>query len=274
VFKIVTAAAAVERNGYGEGDYVLFDGGRHTLYKGNVLKEPDVGRHKATLREGFAHSINSVFGKLGVYTVGPDGLREAAESFLFNSPIIFEMEVTPSSFVVGDREDSFLLAGLASGYNRTTKASPLHAAMLVAAVHNGGVVMEPWFVGEVTDGQGRSLYRGAPKELGRVMSGGTASLIRELMRAAVMEGTGRKRFHDFDTHRVLKGLDLGGKSGTINDTEGNPVDWFVALSQIKGLEGEEARPLAIAAVVVHARGTRLSAQDLVRRGVLSYYDPK
>jgi hypothetical protein len=274
VFKIITAAAAIERNNYTRDSYVLFDGGRHTLYKGNVVKEPDVGRHKSSLKDSFAHSINSVFGKLGIYTLGPDALKEAAESFRFNSPILFEMEVTPSSFVLEDREDSFMLAGLASGYNRTTKVSPLHAAMVVASVYNGGKIMEPYFVEEVSDGSYKLLYQGAPKALGEVMSQGTALELWELLKAAVYEGTGRKRFYDAETHKVLKHLDLGGKSGTINDTDGNSVDWFVALSRIKDQDGAMSRPLAIAAVIVHNGRTRTSSQELVRRAVLSYYKEK
>jgi hypothetical protein len=271
VFKIVTAARAMDLNGYDRNSYVLFDGGRHTLFRSNVVKEPDSGRHKATLEEGFAHSINSVFGKLGIYTLGPEELRQAAELFRFNSPIIFEMEVAPSSFVLEDKEDSFLLAELASGYNRTTKASPLHAAMLAAAVYNEGRMMEPFFVEEATDGRGSSLYRGAPRSLGEAVSAETARELLVLMRAAVYEGTGRKRFFDALTHPVLKDLELGGKSGTINDTEGNSVDWFVALSKIRGKDGKEARPLAVAAVIVHNGRVRLSSQELARRAVLNYY---
>jgi cell division protein FtsI/penicillin-binding protein 2 len=274
VFKIVTAAAAIELNSYTRDNYVLFDGGRHTLFKSNVVKEPDSGRHKATLKEGFAHSINSVFGKLGIYNVGPDALKEKAELFRFNSPILFEMEVTPSSFTVEDREDSFHLAGLASGYNRTTKASPLHMAMLTASVYNDGKILEPYFAEEASDSRLNILYTGEPKLLGRAMGAETSLELRELMRGAVYDGTGRKRFHDAATHRILKDLDLGGKSGSINDTEGNPVDWFVAFSSIKGKTGADARPLAIAAVVVQGGRTRMSSQELVRRAVLSYYKPK
>lgn len=274
VFKLITAAAAMERNGYDEDSYVLYDGGRHTLYKSNVVKDPDVGRHKATFKESFAHSINSVFGKLGIYTLGAEELKAYAESFRFNSPILFEMEVTPSSFLVEDAEDPFLLAELASGYNRTTKASPLHAAMMVAAVHNGGRVMEPYFVEEVADNRNNVLYTGTPKELGKVMADGTASSLWTLMKATVYEGTGRKRFYDATSHPVLRRLDLGGKSGTINDTEGNYVDWFVALAKLKDAEGKESKPLAIAAVVVHNGRARLSSQELVRRAVISYYKDK
>jgi hypothetical protein len=273
VFKIVTAAAAIELNGYTQNHFVRYDGGRHTLYRANVAKEPNRGRHKASLRDGFSHSINSVFGKLGLYTIGADRLREWAELFRFNSPMPFEMEVTPSSFQVENKDDSLMLAGLSSGYNRATKISPLHAAVLTASVYSDGMVYEPYLAAEASGGDGGVLYQGAPKELGRAMRPETARELRELMRASVYEGTGRKRFWDAQTHGLLKGLDLGGKSGTINDSDGNFVDWFVALSSIKGKDGAGARPLALAAVVLHRGKPRTSSQELVRRAVLRYYGP-
>jgi cell division protein FtsI/penicillin-binding protein 2 len=272
LFKIVTAAAALEKAEMRADSTVAYDGAKHTLFKSNVEKEPDKGRHQATLRESFAESINSVFGKLGAYTVGPDGLTQYADRFGFNQPIAFEMPVGESRFEVDDF-DTFRLAELASGFNRLTRVSPIHGAMLAAAAINSGVIFEPTFVSEVFDRQNNILYRSQPRNLGQSVNPKTAEALKELMLAAVTEGTGRKKFSDALSHPILSKLALGGKSGTINDDQGYRVDWFVAFSAIKE-RGRESYPLALAAVVVHNGQTRMGSQELIRRAILDYYRPK
>jgi hypothetical protein len=273
VFKLVTAAAAMERNAYTRESTVLYDGGKHTLHKGNVVKEPDVGVHKASLEQGFADSINSVFGKLGIYTMLPEEFLAYGEKMGFNKEIPFDLPVGRSEFLLTDPEDPFVLAELASGFNKTTTVSPLHAALLVSSVANGGVMPSPWFVSEVADGDANPLYRGGPSNLGSVMSPATAEELKALMAATILQGTGKKEFKDALTHPVLKKLEIGGKSGTINDAKGNSVEWFVAGASLKGKTGAAAKPVAIAAVVVHDGRTRATPKEMTRKVLLSLYGP-
>jgi cell division protein FtsI/penicillin-binding protein 2 len=273
VFKIVTAAAAIERNSYDRDSYVLFDGGKHTLFKSNVVKEPDRGIHRATLESGFAESINSVFGKLGVYTLGPEELHGYAEKVGFNRTIPFDLEVEPSVYEPGDPDDPFRLAELSSGFNRTTTVSPLHAALLAGGILSDGLMAEPWIVKAVKAPGGREVYRRTPRPLMRVMSRRTAGELAAMMRATVSEGTGRRGFWDAASHRTLSRLELGGKSGTINDTEGRHVDWFVASAALSAPADGDRRPLAVAAVVVHDGRTRETSRELVRKALIGYYGP-
>jgi membrane peptidoglycan carboxypeptidase len=273
VFKIVTAAAAMERNKYTRESTVRYDGGKHTLFKSNVVKEPDRGLHRASLKAGFAESINTVFGKLGVYTLGPEELMAFAEKVGFNRLMPFDLETDLSVYEPGDPEDPFRLAELSSGFNRTTTLTPLHAALLSGGVMSGGLMAEPWLVHSVTGPGGRAFYLRTPKALKRVMSRKTAGELSALMRATISDGTGRRGFWDAGEHRILSRLELGGKSGTINDEEGYRVDWFVATASLAEPIDGDLRPLALAAVVVHGGRTRETSQELVRKALISYYGP-
>jgi membrane peptidoglycan carboxypeptidase len=273
VFKIITAAAAVERNRYTRESTVLYDGGKHTLFKSNVVKEPDRGLHRASLEASFAESINSVFGKLGVYTLGPDGLMGYAEKVGFNRVIPFDLETGISVYEPGDPEDPFRLAELSSGFNRTTTLSPLHAALITAGVMSGGLMAEPWMIHAVSGPSGEPLYRRERVPLVRVMRKATARELCALMKATVSDGTGRRGFWDARDHRILSRLELGGKSGTINDEDGYRVDWFVATAAIKDPVDGNPRPLALAALIVHGGRTRETSQELVRKALISYYGP-
>ncbi|MDR1545855.1 MAG: hypothetical protein LBU12_03930 [Deltaproteobacteria bacterium] len=290
LFKIVTAAAAVEKADFTADSAVSYDGGKHTLFKGNVFKEPNQGRHQATLRESFAESINVVFGKLGTFAVTPEELVDLAERFRFNEDIDFEMPVAASTFelgLAGSEEDSadheglgtpaeqeaFHLAELASGFNRVTRVSPVHGALMASAVAMDGELFEPTIVSEVFDRDNNVLYRSRPQSLGQIVAPETAHELAALMRAAVSEGTGRKRFADAAVHPLLSRLELGGKSGTINDEDGARVDWFVAYAK-PSQDGETAGPLALAAVVVHDGRTATVSQEMVRRAALAWYGPR
>jgi cell division protein FtsI/penicillin-binding protein 2 len=334
VFKIITAAAAVEKAGLSGASVLQYDGAKHTLYKSNVVKGVDQGIHKATLRSSFAESVNSVFGKLGAHEIGGQGLLSVANRFGFNRRLNFEMPLEASVFDLGaagsadpgipagdggeaedaysmalaaqkagdlsgtaqnqnlkaqasfgpetqsqpsaeeaakdPAEEIFHLAELASGFNRVTKISPVHGALMAAAAINGGILYEPTVISEVFDKQNEILYQSFPAPADLVLGEEAASELRGMMTAAVHEGTGRKQFSDALDHRILSKLELGGKSGSINDEAGSRVDWFVAFAR-PFEESSSAPPIALAAVVVHEGNARLSSQELIRRALLIYY---
>ena len=271
LFKIVTAAAVVEKEKMDSESKLAYDGGRHTLYKRDVVnKDIKKGSHQVTLKEGFAHSINTVFGKLGAFTLGPKELEAFANKFHFNQPIGFELPVQESRFETDDPDDPYRLAELASGFNRTTQVSPLHGAMLASAIVNSGRLMEPTVVREVFDLNNRIYYRHETVGLGQVVSKRTVDELKDLMRATVREGTGRRRFWDAQKHPVLSKLDIGGKSGTINNNQGHKVDWFVGYAGPK----KSKRAIALAAVVVHGPKLGVRSQELVREAIIRYYGPK
>ncbi|MDR1870751.1 MAG: hypothetical protein LBS60_02295 [Deltaproteobacteria bacterium] len=273
LFKIVTAAAAIETADYEVESEVAYDGGKHTLYKANVTKDPGVGRRKATLKEGFAESNNAVFGKVGAFDVGQKELADYAQRFHFNRPFDFELPVALSSFPRQDPEDLYRAAELASGFNRQTKTTALHGATLAAAVLANGELKEPYLLREVFDEDNNIFYRSQPKSLGQPINPATASELKELMEAAVEMGTGRRRFADIADHPLLSGLVIGGKTGTINNDEGLRVEWFVAYSYWPDPEVGPVWPLALSAVVVSEGRAALDSQALIRQALIAYYQP-
>ncbi|MFH1139887.1 MAG: penicillin-binding transpeptidase domain-containing protein [Pseudomonadota bacterium] len=268
LFKIITAAAAVEKNQLSSGSTLAYDGRKHTLYKKHIAGNIDQGAHQVTLKDSFADSINTVFGKLGAFSLGPKELESFAQRFHFNQPIKFEMPVQESKFAAPDEEDPFRLAELASGFNRTTKVSPLHGAMLASAIVNDGQLMEPTIVREVFDKDNRIFYTHQPVSLGRVVSERTVRELTKLMEATVIEGTGQKRFKDLQRHPVLSKLDIGGKSGSIDNDEGRRVDWFVCFAKEKEGSGQS---IALAAVVVHGEQMGLRSQEIIREAIIHYF---
>lgn len=248
VFKIVTATAAVDKYGLTPKHKIHFNGGNWSLYRSNVMKDK-INRwtRTVTLREAFAKSMNTPFGKIGLNNVEPDDLSDYAEKFMFNQQIPADFPVDPGTALVPTKKN-FQLSEVASGYNRKNRMSPVQGAMMAAAVINGGQMIAPYIVSELNDATGSSVYKGEKIEIAQVMSPESASKVKELMEATIRVGTSRKSFSQLLRDRRFQLLELGGKTGHLNgDEPRGQVDWFV------GYAGNGQKQIAIGAVIVNKK---------------------
>ena len=228
VFKVVTAAAAIQEDRLSANSTVRFNGSNHTLYKSNILKDRATrwSRH-LTLKEAFAHSINTVFGKLGAFTVGSEKLAEYANRFGFNRSIASDLPMQKGVAPITPQSDAWDLAQKASGFTRENTMSPLQGALIAATIANDGVMMEPYVVQSAYTPDGVTLYKADPTVASQVIEARTAIELKKLMNETVMSGTSRKSFRGFFKGRFRE-LDVGGKTGSLTgmDPPGK-YDWFV-----------------------------------------------
>ncbi|MFP4037746.1 MAG: penicillin-binding transpeptidase domain-containing protein [Desulfobacteraceae bacterium] len=260
LIKTVVAAAAIEARGLGPSSAIYYRGQRYTLYRSQLEKcagEPYT--HKISFERAFSKSINPVFGKIGIYELGKDLLEQYAEKFLFNTPIPMEVPLEPSSILVP--EDPFGLAEIASGFNRRTLISPMHASLITAAIANGGKMMRPWLVQRVVDATGRELYHAEPQSLACSIEEETAFQIRELMQATVKQGTCREALGPLLWKRSFQGIELGAKTGTINDRrDEHKIDWV----SVYALPSDGRDPLSLTVLSVHGEKLGIRSKDLAR----------
>ncbi len=260
LFKIVAAAAAIEVRGFTPETTLGFRGQKHTLYKSQLRQDRGKQRTKMSLKEAFGESVNPFFGKVGIYHLGREIMAEYADKFLFNQTIPFDLPVSMSSVEIPN--DHFGLAEIASGFNRRTVISPLHAALLTAAVVNKGVMMSPWLVANIKDEKGNVVYEAEPKKLASPMSEITAEKMRILMEETVTDGTCKKAFRSVRRQDVFKDLVLGAKTGTINDQLGeHRCEWLAAFA----LPGNDDPGLAVAILTVHGDKLGSRPKDLAKR---------
>lgn len=159
-----------------------------------------------TLRNAFAHSCNTAFVQQGV-RLAADGLGAAARRFGFGIDYSVGLPSPGASFP--EPQDDTELAAAALGQGRVL-ATPLHMASVAAAV-GAGVWRAPRLVAEAGTG---------PEVL---LTPGASTALQELMRAVVMEGTGRAA-------RAVPGL--AGKTGTAEYGREQPPRthaWFIGL---------------------------------------------
>ena len=265
IFKIVSAAAALESAGYTPDQPVFFQGRRHTLYKQQLKRTKNKYTNKISFRKAFASSVNSVFGKLGIFDLGQDLISEYASRFLFNRVIPFDFPVAMSTIQIP--EDDYGLAEIASGFNRKTLISPLHAALLASAVANNGILMTPWLVEKIINESGESLYHHKPAQRTSPISWKTAEEMKVLMKDTVVYGTCRKAFRPLRRKKAFKGIDFGAKTGTINDKRDRfKYDWLAGYI----LPQSGTKAISIAILAVHGEKLGLRSSELGRY-IIRYY---
>ncbi|MGZ5280034.1 MAG: penicillin-binding transpeptidase domain-containing protein, partial [Pseudobdellovibrionaceae bacterium] len=162
IFKIVTATAALDKYNVTPDTRVTFNGGNHTLYKKNVMSTT-VNRwtRHMTLREAFARSINTVFGRLTLERLSPKDLEDYALRFGFNANIQTDLPFVQGRTEIPN-EKNYHLTELASGFNKVTRMSPLHGAMIAASIVEDGVMRVPYIVEKVQGPDGESLFQAEP----------------------------------------------------------------------------------------------------------------
>lgn len=95
----------------------------------------------------------------------------------------------------------------AISFGQGLSVTPVQMATAMAAIANGGLLMEPYLVERVTSADGQTLRKRLPRVRHRVVSEDTAARVRQMM-VAVTEpgGTG--------TRAALAGYRVAGKTGT------------------------------------------------------------
>jgi cell division protein FtsI (penicillin-binding protein 3) len=136
--------------------------------------------------------------------LGQDRLVDYIETFGLGSETGIDYTAEAKGLLRFDPGCQTCLSSAAIGYS--VAATPLQMAAAYAAVANDGVWMAPHIVSSVVDVDGNTEV--SSLESRRVVSPGTALLMRELLASVVEHGTGE--------NAAVPGYRVGGKTGTAN----------------------------------------------------------
>ena len=223
-FKTITLASALE-----EGAVSLED----TWYCGGsekIERRDDVlhcwyakGHGSQSTAQALQNSCNIAFAHIGI-ALGGEKLYEYVKAFglLEKTGIDLPGEGTGYFFThdaIANRETYASLTSAAFG--QTFKVTPIQLVRAIAAVVNGGYVLEPYVVSEVLDDKGNVVEKNERHVLRQAISEQTSHTMRELMESVVTEGTA--------SNAQVVGYAIGGKTGTSEkidefDENGRPVD--------------------------------------------------
>lgn len=256
IFKIVTAAAAVETLGYKPKTQLYFNGNKYTLYKRQLKDVKNKYTSKISFSRAFAESINPVFGKIGKNYLGKEKLDHYADAFGFNKVIPAELPFLSGTFKTNSNE--YHLAELGCGFNTDTTISPIFGAMLISSILNSGNIVLPSIVEHVTGSDSATLYKNETTPYISSILPQTATTMMKLLETTITKGTAKKSFKGASKDKVLSKILIGGKTGSLYNRDNTvKYDWFIGF----GKEKNTNRKIALSIVVGHRKyiGTRASA---------------
>lgn len=187
-FKIVTALEYMREHPQDYKAYRfdcdgLYENGEYTIqcYHREAHGSQDFVR-------AFANSCNGAFASLGL-TLDLASLKATAEGLLFNQDLpLSGLPYRQSSFLMEPGAGTWEILQTSMGQGRT-EMTPVHNAMITAAIANGGTLMKPYLLDRVVSAGGEEVRKFMPEAWGSLMSAQEAANLTELMEAVVAEGT-------------------------------------------------------------------------------------
>jgi cell division protein FtsI/penicillin-binding protein 2 len=265
VFKIITAAAAIDIGKANANTVIPFNGKTTSLYRKNVLEHKDnQWTRRLPLSSAFAKSVNTVFARLGVRFVGGKTLFAYAEAFGFRQSLGADFTLEASAIDL-DPTDDWSIAETAAGYTRATTLSPVHGAVIAAAAVNGGRRVQPTLVRTIVGEDGLILYEAKTAPEKKIVKADTAKELQSLMQQTVINGSVRASFKNF-ARGTMEAVNVGGKTGSLTgETPAGRYDWFVGYAEKNG------RKLAFAAMCINRKVWYVKSATVARKAIEHFF---
>ena len=255
-FKIVTALEYMREHPVGYRDYQFDCSGVYVNGDYRIKCYHGTAHGHQDFTQAFANSCNGAFSSLGL-GLNLGAFRDTAKSLLFNSPLpITGLPYKQSSFEMGPGADTWeiLQTSIEQG---TTQVTPMHNAMITAAIANGGTLMKPYFLNSVETAGGEEIKKFMPASYGSLMTAGEAEGLAELMHAVVTEGTGSAVRTDAYT--------VAAKTGSAEFETGKETHaWFTGFAPVEN-------PKLVVTVLVEEGGSGGKAAAPIARQLFDIY---
>ncbi len=210
-FKVLTLAAALDTGAIKELDEFYCGGKEKIEGREQILNcWKHSGHGKLTAAGALQNSCNIAFAHIGL-KLGGGALYDYARAFGLMEQTGIDLP-GESEGIFHSRERLANTAKYGTSYLTSTsfgqsiKPTPLQMVRAVAAVVNGGYLLEPYLVSQVLDKDGNVVKQYSRNVLRQVISEETSQIMCRLMEATVADGTSR--------NGKVAGYRIGGKTGT------------------------------------------------------------
>ncbi len=189
-FKIVTALEFIRENPDTYADYHFSCQGRFQTGE-NVINCYHGSSHgEVDLKKAFAKSCNASFANIGLQ-LDKKSFAQTLSSLLFHQKLPLDCVYNQSSLSIReeDTDEHILQAAIGQG---ETQITPIHLAMITAAVANQGTLMKPYMIDHVESAEGATIKQEKPEAYAELMSEKEAAILTEYMTEVVKNGTATK----------------------------------------------------------------------------------
>ncbi len=238
IFKILTSLEYIRENPDYK-DYKYECVGKDVFNSVTINCYHNNAHGKVDLTKSFAKSCNSSFAKIGT-TLDIASFRKLCDSFLFNTALPTNLVYNQSSFVLDANSDPNEIPQTVIGQGKT-QITPLHSALIVSAIANGGVLMKPYVVDHIENVNGVVMKKYLPEINETLMTPDESHILTSFMEEVVTSGTAT----------ALKGekYTVAGKTGSAEYETDKPAHaWFVGFAPTEN-------PDIVVSVIVESVGT-------------------
>ena len=212
VFKIITASTIVENN----MEYnIIQDSGTLDIQGYTVRNSGESAFGSISLQDALGYSSNVYFAQEALL-LGESELNEKGKDFLIGEDIELDFTTLKSNWNL-ENASSALLADTAYGQGKTL-ITPLQIAMIGQAVANGGQMLKPYLVENISL-NGKTLYEGNKIGLAQPISKETANLLVEYLNKVA------EKNYDINQYNI------SAKTGTAELPNGYVKKYFLAFNQ-------------------------------------------
>ena len=187
-FKTITLLEYAREHQFDTDDYSFLCEGKVTVGNSSISCYHGSRHGQLDLKTAFAKSCNSAFADMG-RSFNVPSFRNLAGQLLFDSELPLAFPYSKSSFQLqsSDPEALHMMTAIGQG---DTLVTPMHMAMVMAAVANNGVLMTPRFLDRTESYTGAVVVERYPiVEYGALMTAQEAGFLQDYLRAVVEEGT-------------------------------------------------------------------------------------
>lgn len=239
-FKILTAAAALDSalvtpsEGFYCSGSIVVDGGKISCWGKPHGAE--------TFAQALENSCNPVFVEMGL-RLGTEKLYDYLERFGIGSATGVDIPGEASGIVISEsavkKVDIVRIA-----FGQSVAVTPIQLITAVSSVINGGELLKPYVVKEITDGSGKTLYSGVRCVVSNPISKQTSDTMRSLLEGVVANGGGK--------NAQVAGYRVGGKTGTAQVYVDGVVSRDTHIGSFIGFAPVEDPKIAVLVIVEEA----------------------
>lgn len=257
-FKVLTALAFMREY----PDYIDYDYRceGHIEHQGMVIHCSNKKVHgEVDLTESLAKSCNSSFAHIATM-LDLDSFYSLNEDFNFNKSLPVSIISNPSSYTLRKANSSIKEAMQTAIGQGKTLITPLHNAMIISTIANGGVMMKPYVVDRIENAEGERIKKYTPQIAAKPMTAYEAHYISEMLRQVVTDGTATN----------LKNLEVeaAGKTGSAENMGKKAHAWFI------GFAPADQPEIAISVIVENVGSGNTHAVPIARKVFDAYFDNK
>ena len=210
-FKLITLASALDSGAVTLNDSFYCSGQEKFTGRKQILNcWKSAGHGAQTTAQALGNSCNIAFGHIGL-RMGGDTFYDYLKSFGVMEKTGVDLPGEASGLFyerkyLNDPANYGRSYLITSSFGQSFRITPMQLVRAVAAIVNGGYVLEPYIVSEVVDADGNTVEKNEKTVLRQVNSQQTSETMRTLMEQVVTEGTA--------SAARTPGYRVGGKTGT------------------------------------------------------------